>query len=179
MSERIPDPPMHRQEPGVAQAVATYEAVGAGPRGGRLEAPVSVGCAAHKTHRPKLWAPLELHHVIPREWQAFYTPTPSTVSGTLPPPTTAVATVVLWDARTVALCRTGHGNVHYWIVRLMREVKAKRTEDPALASAALVGGRTEEQRIALLALTRMVEAGGSLVALADAGHLGGMFGSGG
>lgn len=133
--------------------------------------PTPATCAAHRVHVPRLWAPVEAHHYIPREWQALTTPAA---------PGPVVAGV--WDPRTVPLCRTGHGNTHYWIVRLSRAVKASRTETPAVSAKAVFGRRqTSEQQIALLAHERLLAAGGpgSLLALVDGGRMGGMFGSGG
>jgi len=105
----------------------------------------------------------ELHHVIPQAWQ-FAWP--------------ADGRTVIWDRRTMPLCRTGHGNVHYWIVRLMREVRDGTLHQQPLRRVNLTR-RTKEFAIARLALTRFTEAGGDLTALAKAGRMGGMFGSGG
>ena len=88
-------------------------------------------CEAHVFHRPKpAW--LEYHHIIPQSWQLY-----------------------LWgsvkDKRTVALCRTGHGNTHWNIVRLMK------------AKAGLVHPYSQlyagaDLRIARMALERVEEA---------------------
>ncbi len=112
----------------------------------------SIPCEAHRYHWPKPTYQ-ELHHVVPQSWQRFWT---------LGEPTTK-----LWDPRTVPLCRTGHGNVHWHLVRLMQVT----TEDP-LETRKIYRPRGKEYEIAYLALSRWKEAGGSLVSLQEAGKFG-------
>ena len=101
-------------------------------------------CEAHGYHRPEpAW--LELHHVIPQSWQ-----------------------LVLWgrvaDKRVLALCRTGHGNVHWDIVRLMKRQTGLR--------------RGADLQIARMALERVEEAEpGSVGRLIASRNWGGMGGS--
>jgi len=113
-------------------------------------------CEAHLAHYPRpLW--LEYHHVIPVAWQLY-----------------------LWqqvrDKRTVCLCRTGHGNVHWWIVRTMRGLYD--AGGGIVAASKNTGGRGIDLVTARIALER-VEAvePGSLDRLVSARHWGGMAGS--
>ena len=104
-------------------------------------------CEAHRYHRPEPTF-LELHHIICQSWQLY-----------------------LWqrirDPRVVALCRTGHGNVHWAIERLMRQQEI-----------APVRRRSVEHRWAREALRR-VEAmePGAVERLRAAKHWGGMAGT--
>lgn len=91
-------------------------------------------CAIHRSHSP---APTytELHHVIPQAWQvAWQPPAPWPFEGASPDR----PGVRLWDARTVALCRTGHGNVHYWLVAIMREIDQLARAAKAVPTSALL-----------------------------------------
>jgi hypothetical protein len=111
-------------------------------------------CALGKVHVPK---PLycELHHIIPRAWQHFWTPPDVPLKRTAWGP--------LWAPETVTLCRTHHGNVHTWIAALM---KAGKTDDPHETATLVKGWRsTREQKMALEALARFAILGGSLNAL--------------
>lgn len=115
-------------------------------------------CEAHRYHSP-LARYREEHHVVPQAWSRFWRPEGVVV------PRDGV-----WDRRITALCRTGHGNVHWLLVRIMR---AGATEDPAEARRAFPGSGADYE-IAYLALTRWREAGGSLVALREARLFGGI-----
>lgn len=81
---------------------------------------------------------------------------------------------MLWDTRGVSLCPTGHRNVHYWIVRLMRAAAAADSSDPAVAIKAVKPSRPPlEFAVACDALTRYAaESGASLLALTAAGEWG-------
>jgi hypothetical protein len=72
-------------------------------------------CSLHKAHDP---TPVycETHHVVPQAWQLHWQPREPWPNGG---PSPDHAGVTLWDARTVVICRTGHGNVHYWLVEIM------------------------------------------------------------
>lgn len=104
--------------------------------------PVSAGCAAHKVHLP---APtyLELHHVIPQSWQKFWS-----------------GNTELWDPHTVPLCRTGHGNVHFWLVWLMKNYDGSIPKIPLMEKYV-----RKEAAIARQAMERWIEHGGSIEAL--------------
>jgi hypothetical protein len=96
-------------------------------------------CQAHKFHRPKATYQ-EAHHVVPQAWQEFWRPD------------TPVKTH-LWHPETVALCPTGHRNVHYFLVQMMHGLPVPRNN---------------EVKIAQQAMTIWVDAGGSLDALRQA-----------
>lgn len=106
-------------------------------------------CVAHKSHAPKP-AYCELHHLIPQAWQAFYLP-----------PTSSKRR--LWAPATVALCPTGHRNIHVKIVAMMKAVEAAGRDDPLVAAKEF--RRTHETEIAYAALAGFVDHGGSLLAL--------------
>jgi hypothetical protein len=123
-------------------------------------------CEAHGSHRPTAQY-TELHHVVPQAWQLTWAPVPPAASGHL------------WDPRTVALCPTGHRNVHFWLVRLMHALPAsvldarRQSHDRAAIQQALTRVRLEapkdgrrivanEFEFARLAPMRWVDAGGNL-----------------
>jgi hypothetical protein len=124
-------------------------------------------CAAHAYHAPTPTY-FELHHVVPRSWQATWRPDVAPFPG-------HYDGQPLWDARTVDLCRTGHGDVHYWIVTLMHAWQegdelgdlARRVR----AAARNAVGKTEFV-IAQQALGRFSGVGGDLGALAAAHEYG-------
>lgn len=141
-------------------------------------------CEAHKDHRPE---PLyqELHHVVPQAWQQFYVPDHTSATAAIGAPTRdgePVTGVKLWDGRTVALCRTGHGNVHWILTRFMHEwyeidrllgVGHKPSLNKVVfnvrrQNAELQRGRhAPEQETALLGMERFLTAGGDLRELCD------------
>lgn len=127
--------------------------------------------------------------MIPQAWQAFWQPPEPWPNQGLSPDR-YVATggkLMLWDARTLNLCRTGHGNVHFWLVRAMRAYSSvlgdygsnsSRFIDEAWALVR-AGARKDgikiakaDAAVALLAMTRWDAAGGSLLALSRAGMYG-------
>lgn len=129
----------------------------------------------------------ELHHVIPVEWQKFWQPPEPWPNEGVDPFNRVVR---LWDARTVALCRTGHGNTHFWLARLMHAMPAS-VMDPnpptgtmALATAEKVvwaqarrEGRkvnAKEFEISRQGVLRLVAVGGDLGAYVKAGKWGAM-----
>lgn len=112
-------------------------------------------CMAHKHHEPANET-VELHHVIPQAWQHIWAP-----------PGAALDSNGLWDPRTAPLCPTGHRNVHFWIVRLMKTGLG----DP-IAMEKVVRSRTFEFTIAKLGVSRYSAAGGDLVALQKRGEWG-------
>jgi hypothetical protein len=147
---------------------------------------------AHRYHRP-VPTYSEFHHVIPQAWQQFWTP-----PGMKPVAVAGVDALregdpsqlrLLWDTRRVVLCRTGHGNVHFWLVRAMTAYTAtlddlgsnpQRFIDEAwaLVRAGAKKDRlrlnSKEAAIARLAMDRWQRAGGELVALCHAGLYGGI-----
>jgi hypothetical protein len=131
--------------------------------------PATVGCAAHSTHAP---APtyLELHHVIPQAWQRHWQPEINTVKGFAKAVSFEAIGVPdpIWDERTIALCRTGHGNVHYWLVKMMQRYQELNEVDPPLLTPmkVLLNGEhkfvRKDAQFAYLGMQRFAEAGGSL-----------------
>jgi len=114
----------------------------------------------HRAHAPTpTYA--ELHHVIPRAWQAFWTPPVAPYAGTY-------AGQKLWDARTITICRTGHGNVHHWITALTHAWTAGDTIAAACSKLHHSIARTDFI-VAVQALERWIAAGGSIDALVAAG----------
>lgn len=129
-------------------------------------------CVAHSYHQP-VPRYLELHHVIPRAWQ-----------GAWQPAGVAIPRTGIWHPETVPLCRTGHGNVHYWIERFMHEIRNALVQDvlpsPEEVARYVLARQTNvgraEHVIARRALEEWVSAGGSLEMLADRGLYGGLYG---
>jgi hypothetical protein len=122
-------------------------------------------CEAHRYHSP-LPAYLELHHVVPRDWQAAWRPSSAPTGGWV------------WLPILVALCRTGHGNVHMVLERIMRSWAAVHDLDVAervavegLRSEGIPVGRTE-RAIARRGCDLWVQHGGDLQLLVDGGHFG-------
>jgi hypothetical protein len=120
-------------------------------------------CELHADHVP---TPMycELHHIIPRAWQAFWSPP-------TPPHPGIYKGQKLWDARTVVIDRTGHGNVHFWITALMHNF---RPWEPGWAFDNLLAftrkevghaGGKADVNCACEALTRWMDSGGSLADL--------------
>jgi hypothetical protein len=118
-----------------------------------------MSCYLHKTHQPA-HATSEEHHVIPRAWQHFWRPDGSGTMRLYPDnPVTqrqiamgwaaAAAELPLWDPRTVTCCPTGHRNVHFWIVAVMKDLPASLLDEPRSHSA---------QRAALLLSSTRVRA---------------------
>lgn len=72
-------------------------------------------CELHSHARDLYPLYCEQHHVIPQDWQDEFAP----ASVVATPFHTSKST--LWDGRTVTICRTGHGNVHYLLVLFMKQ----------------------------------------------------------
>lgn len=117
-------------------------------------------CQLHEYHSP-IPTYNEVHHVIPRAWQQAWQPPEPLFPG-------SYDGQHLWDDRTVIICRTGHGNVHYWIVSMTEAWESGMTVDQVVAkvrSAELKqrkAGNRAEFATARLALDRFLEAGGSI-----------------
>lgn len=128
-------------------------------------------CSAHRHHEPTATYS-ELHHVIPQAWQAHWRPPDPWPNGGPSPDRPGL---VLFDARTVPLCRTGHGNVHYWLVATTRAYERLRNLGEAeheAKAAARVAGRhvvVADFGIAMQAIERWVGAGGSIDDLVEHG----------
>lgn len=139
-------------------------------------------CALHHHHSPEPTY-TELHHVVPQAWQVAWQP-PAPWSNAGPSPdrrTPGGKPVILWDARTTPICRTGHGNVHYWLVAIMRAFAAEGKDRPGTG----IGRAVHEARMnarakghapaiadletATQAMTRWLDAGGQLELLVAAG----------
>jgi hypothetical protein len=115
----------------------------------------------------------ELHHVIPVAWQLH-----TAVQVPPDPGLDPDGRGMLWDARGVWICPTGHRNVHHWIVTLMRAIAAlagaESATDPQTVFVSALTGRERrlaEPLVALQALTRF-QPYGSLRALTAAGEWG-------
>src|SRR4051794_24334408 len=99
-----------------------------------------MGCALHKEHRPPALT-TELHHVIPRAWQATWAPPTAPFPGTY-------AGQRLWDARTVELAPTCHRNVHALIVRVMHAAARASSDAPWSEATIKVAGHHAELDVA-------------------------------
>jgi hypothetical protein len=117
-------------------------------------------CEAHGYHQP-VPRYLEHHHVIPQAWQLAWQPSGATG---------------IWAPTTVKLCRTGHGNVHYWIERFMRRYNGAVHDAVAAALADQESVGRAEHVIARRALLEFTAAGGDLNMLVEHGLYGGMYG---
>jgi hypothetical protein len=133
-----------------------------------------VGCDLHKSHDPEPTY-LEVHHVIPQAWQATWQPGPP---WPFPGSSPDRSGLNLWDNRTVTVCRTGHGNIHHWIVQLMEAARDRETDDVGsllhIVRSGLVlhrPGRADYE-CAAQALWRFQEAGGELATLIAARQYG-------
>jgi hypothetical protein len=81
-------------------------------------------CAAHKYHWPKPLT-VEEHHIIPQAWQEHFAEGGQRVILPSMVPDEELGNYGwtashLWHKETVTLCPTGHRNVHYYLVRLMK-----------------------------------------------------------
>lgn len=139
-------------------------------------------CEAHRRHSP---APTytESHHIVPQAWQAVYRPSqPWPNGGKSPDRRNPDRTpFLLWDARTVSLCRTGHGNVHFWLVLVMRHLETLQLGRPTTdqltgAIRDALRDRKREVRadvaIARQGIERYLAVGGDLTTLFAAGEYG-------
>lgn len=130
-------------------------------------------CSFHREHDPRP-AYLEAHHVIPQAWQALWRPATARAAG-------------LWDPRTVAVCATGHRNIHFYLMRIVRTFYAILLEGggpiqgDCYESALIAGmgdadlpvhGHRAEIDCAFLGLQRWYDAGGLVRPLGDAGEWG-------
>lgn len=122
------------------------------------------GCDLHRGHEPEPTY-LEVHHVVPQAWQATWQPDGR---GPFPAPSPDHPGLNLWDARTTKVCRTGHGNIHFWIVRLVHAADDLGVDDvPRLMHEVRSGlvhhsPGTDDYAVAAAALIRFQEAGGEL-----------------
>jgi hypothetical protein len=135
-------------------------------------------CAAEHTHHPEPRY-LELHHIVPRAWQRFWQPNPSHyVEGVIHEPNSQG----LWCTITISLCRTAHGNIHYWIERMVRAYGAlgpgpdhsDRAMHQARQGQLHIG--KEETAYAEQALILFSDAGGRVQELFEQGLYGGIYG---
>jgi hypothetical protein len=126
----------------------------------------SLHCSIHRAHHP---SPLytEIHHIIPRAWQAAWQPAGASAGK-------------LWANETVPLCRTAHGNVHWILVAAMRAYQRSASDAPNRIDAAIhvalreldVSAHVREMKVARDAMVRFSGAGGSLDALCEKGFYG-------
>jgi hypothetical protein len=135
-------------------------------------------CELHRDHQPR-YTYAERHHIIPQAWQAVWQP-PTFVQRTdsawpfahLSPDHKGL---FLWDARTANICRTGHGNVHFYLVRLMLLLQAGQ---PTLHLAKMEVlrelGHADSKALdaAQQAIERFIQAGGVLASLWAADEFG-------
>jgi hypothetical protein len=155
-------------------------------------------CEVHRLH----WTPFptynEQHHVVPQAWQRFWRPRTSIpeqrrivalndVEQTDEEFETRMAAVDLFDPRIVVVCRTGHGNIHFWLTAMMHVFDDNGVlDDPVAGNVEKIVawlGREAQKRlapragrkdlaVAKLAIIRWVQAGGSVRALCDKGLFG-------
>ena len=76
----------------------------------------SLPCELHSHSRDVFPLYREQHHIVPQDWQHEFRPAKDAL---VPGP--ADRPGELWDKRTVNICRTGHGNVHFLLVMFMKE----------------------------------------------------------
>jgi hypothetical protein len=118
-------------------------------------------CQAHTFHRP-VPTYRESHHAVPQAWQRH------------------VNDGKLFDPRIIRLCRTGHGNVHYWLAIMNRTQAAHGIANDILPTKVLLAGHKynrKESEIARIALLRWLEVGYDLKVLWDNHMWGGIGGS--
>lgn len=121
-------------------------------------------CELHKNHSPSNHT-IEFHHLVPVAWQLAWQPS-------TPPPSPGPdpdGRGELWDNRGAWLCPTGHRNVHYWIVSMMRKTSEHEHYDWSDTTEIPSDATTEMAR---LALERFTAVGGSLLLLANKGQWG-------
>lgn len=130
----------------------------------------------------------ELHHVVPQAWQAVWWPsenngdavfshTAPSAAGELQGHGYYLPKQKVWDPRTEPCCPTGHRNVHYLLVAMMKKWQSSyqdlwsQTEDRILECkravvndmhAAAYAAGPKEAAMAVLAMTRWNEWGGDL-----------------
>lgn len=123
-----------------------------------------VGCGIHRAHDPEPTY-LEVHHVVPQAWQATWKPDGP---GPDPGPSPDRPELDLWDSRTVVVCRTGHGNIHHWIVAMMHAAHDLGIDDVARLMHEVRSGLVhhmpgvDDFSCAAQALIRWQEVGGEL-----------------
>lgn len=124
-------------------------------------------CEVHVDHSPQATYQ-EIHHIIPRAWQAFWQPA-------LPPFPSRADGQQLWDGRTVNVCRTGHGNIHFWIVAMMKAYTPEMTVLEVTTKVRVLNAEHvghNDYAWAIQALERYQQVGGDLAALIYAGQFG-------
>lgn len=146
---------------------------------------VDAKCEVHRTHRPA-YAYCEAHHIIPQSWQQVFTPPgfkhQADKDFPYAGPSPDHTGLYLWDARTVHVCRTGHGNVHFWLVKIMHIISDIKGDQSSLR-AAVAQAQDEmhkihqripyaELDISVFAITRFTGEGGSLQTLFNAKQFG-------
>ena len=124
-------------------------------------------CVVHGRHQPACLTTPDWHHLAPRDWQREWTAPGATV-------TTTAQYGAVWIPDGIHVCQNGHHNIHYWIVKLMRQVAVLRSDDAVAVRKAAGVPRTNEARIAWQALSLWRSNGGSLIALTDGQHWGQM-----
>lgn len=131
---------------------------------GTAESLVAIACSIHRKHSPEpTYA--EKHHVIPQAWQFHYQPpTPWPNQG----PSPDHSGKILWDARVIDICRTGHGNVHYYLVLMMHQYALTKDLKTAIKNT-MVNAHASGLHLVQLdwywaeqAISRFTAAGGSL-----------------
>lgn len=147
-------------------------------------------CEVHGSHNflPKY---TEEHHVVPQGWQQLWHPefyVPGKDQIRFPFAGKGTDGRWNWDNRTTTLCRNGHGNVHYWVVMLMKDLAVLHRSDPAIdESTALIQASAnvrvydpkwhrQEYHYGLEAPRRWLAAGGSLKLLTRLRQWGGIYG---
>jgi hypothetical protein len=156
---------------------------------GLVQPGATVGtCLLHETHTPHPRY-MEQHHVVPRAWQAAWHPADvelgahdeiDMVGGTQYGTSGPATWPLVWDNRTATLCRTGHGNVHWWLVLYMRALPTAWDDLSEVFMAVhrerqhQMGDNAPERKLAQQAMLRWLEWGGDLVALRNQHLYGGI-----
>lgn len=148
-------------------------------------------CVLHRD-APNRWSYYrQLHHVVPQAWQLAWWPDWNinknfigVAEMTREERRASSSLMTVWDTRTEACCPTGHMNVHYLLVLLMKWMRdhtawrdgvtvtladVRRAVDNVTAEIRFKGGVVppSEMRMAAQAPIRWLEHGGSINLLLD------------
>jgi hypothetical protein len=140
---------------------------------GLIQFPNPGDFACHTYHWPSP-EDVDLHHVVPRAWQAFWRPGSPVTGHPFPHSMAALSDSALWHPETARVPPTCHRSVHNRIVLIMKATYSSvsitgASEVERFESAlAQVPHRGKLWDIALRAPRAWLEVGGSLDALAKA-----------
>lgn len=138
---------------------------------------VDAPCELHIEHYP-MYTYCEAHHIIPQSWQVIWQPPGfDRYKGPQNPAEYPYWNkspdrpgIKLWDGRTAAICRTGHGNVHWWIVEIMHLINQASISIVLASTQIYARNKAEHPRrtdfeYARYAMLRFTGAGGKLTDL--------------